>query len=57
LLVKYGLLSAIGILLALLALWWVQPQTAAGQSLLAIIVFGFVNGIGAITWRKKPSEP
>jgi len=50
---KIGLLTGIGIVLALLALWWIQPETSGGQALLALIVFAAVNGIGGLIWRAK----
>jgi hypothetical protein len=50
---KYGFLTGLGLVLALLSLWLVEPQTKGGQALLAVIVFGLVNGIGALVWRKK----
>jgi hypothetical protein len=50
---KFGFLGGIGIILALLALYWIQPETTAGQSLLAVIVFSLVNGVGAVLWPSK----
>jgi hypothetical protein len=49
-LLKFGLLGGLGIILSLMALFWIQPETIAGQTLLAIIVFSIVNGIGALVW-------
>jgi uncharacterized membrane protein YccC len=49
---KFGLLTFVGIMLSLAALYWIEPQTKSGQVLLVIIVMALVNGIGAITWRK-----
>jgi hypothetical protein len=53
---KFGSLSGIGLILGLLALWWVQPQTTAGQTVLMVIVVAVVNGIGALLWKVVPPE-
>lgn len=57
---KIGLLEAVAIIAALLALYWLRPETGGGQALLAIIVFALVNGlaaaaagIGRLIWRAK----
>jgi hypothetical protein len=50
---KFGFLGGLGIILSLAALYWIQPETTAGQTLLAIIVFSIVNGIGAVLWPNK----
>jgi hypothetical protein len=52
-LLKFGFLGGLGIILSLLALFWIQPETTAGQTLLAVIVFSIVNGIGAVLWPSK----
>ena len=54
---KYGFLTAIGIIGSLIALYWVQPETAGGQGLLVVIVIAIVNGIGGLSWPKKPTQP
>jgi hypothetical protein len=50
---KIGLLSGLGIVASLLALYWLEPQTSGGQALLALIVFAVVNGVGGLIWRAK----
>jgi hypothetical protein len=54
---KYGFLTGIGIIGSLIALYWVQPETAGGQGLLVVIVIAIVNGIGGLSWPKKPTQP
>jgi len=51
--VKYGFLSALGIALALAALFWIEPETAEGKGTLIVIIVGLVNGIGGLLWKKK----
>jgi hypothetical protein len=53
---KFGFLGGLGIILSLLALYWIEPETTPGQALLALIVFSLVNGIGALVWRSKPDK-
>ena len=52
-LLKIGFLAGLGLAASLLALSWLQPETAGGQALLALIVFAVVNGIGGLIWPKK----
>lgn len=55
-LMKFGFLSGVGAACSLAALYWLQPETAGGQTLLALIVFAFVNGVGSLVWKIKPKE-
>ena len=52
-LVKYGFLTGVSLVVALIALWVIEPQTRGGQALLTVIVLALVNGVGAIAVRKK----
>ena len=52
-LVKYGFLTGLGLLIALAAMWLIEPQTIGGQALIIIIVLALVNGIGTVTWWTK----
>jgi hypothetical protein len=52
-LLKVGLLTGVGIIASLLALYWIEPSTSGGQALLAVVVFAFVNGVGGLIWRAK----
>jgi len=49
-LLKIGLLGGSGLIASIAALYWVQPDTAGGQALLAIVVFAMVSGIGRLIW-------
>lgn len=49
---RYGILAAISAMAALAALIWVQPQTAAGQTVLVSIVAALVGGVGSLLWRR-----
>ena len=49
-LLKIGLLGGSGLIASIAALYWVQPDTAGGQALLAIVVFAIVSGIGRLIW-------
>ena len=55
-LAKLGLLTALGLVLGLIALFVIEPQTPAGRTLLVAIVIGITNGIGGILWRRGQSE-
>jgi hypothetical protein len=55
--VKFGWLTAFGLIFGLLACYWVEPNTSAGQVLLVIIVVCIVNGIGGVLWKRKPAGP
>lgn len=59
-LLKVGFLEAVALVAALLALYWLQPETGGGQALLAILVFALANGVagivvfvGRLIWRAK----
>jgi hypothetical protein len=54
--VKYGFLTAIGIIVSLVALYWIAPETAGGQGLLVVIVLAIVNGIGGVSWPRKATK-
>jgi hypothetical protein len=54
--VKYGFLTAIGIIVSLIALYWIAPETAGGQGLLVVIVIAIVNGIGGVSWPTKATK-
>jgi len=55
-LLKFGFLSGVGVVASLAALYWIQPQTTGGQTLLALIVFAFVNGVGGLIWKGKSND-
>lgn len=49
-LMKIGLLGGAGLIASIAALYWVHPDTAGGQALLAIVVFTLVSGVGRLIW-------
>ena len=42
---ELGVIGGIGIVAGLSALYWIQPDTAGGQTLLFIVVFAVVSGL------------
>jgi uncharacterized membrane protein len=44
---KHIVLSAIGLVLGLLALAWVRPETPSGATFLVLLVIAVVNAFGA----------
>jgi hypothetical protein len=43
--------QAFGVLLAALAVWWVEPATSQGMAVLAVLVLALVNAIKQVwTW-------
>jgi hypothetical protein len=42
---QFGLIGGVGIVAGVAALYWVQPDTIGGQSLLFIVVFALVGGL------------
>jgi hypothetical protein len=53
---KFGSISGLGLILGLLAVWWIEPQSTAGQGLVMVIVIAVVNGIGALLWNVVPPD-
>ncbi len=47
---KFGLLTAIGLIVGLILLVWIQPETVGGQALLTVIVVALMNGLGGLLW-------
>jgi multisubunit Na+/H+ antiporter MnhG subunit len=45
---KHVVLTAVGLLLGLLALAWVQPNTSGGASLLILVTIIVVNAVGVV---------
>jgi len=52
---KHIILTALGLLLGLLALAWVEPATKSGATLLVLLVIVVVNAVGAFVPRSKGS--
>jgi multisubunit Na+/H+ antiporter MnhG subunit len=51
---KHIVLTAVGLLLGLLALAWVRPNTSAGASLLLLVAIVVVNAVGALAALRLP---
>jgi len=47
---KFGLLTVLGLIASLGLLVWIEPETIGGQALLTVIVIAFVNGVGGLLW-------
>jgi uncharacterized membrane protein YdjX (TVP38/TMEM64 family) len=45
---KHAILTAIGLIVGLIALAWIQPLTSAGATLLLVLVLVVLNGIAAL---------
>jgi hypothetical protein len=59
---KIGGLALLGLLLGLLALWYVEPKTAAGATFLVLLVMLVTNVVGhgvIVAWARfgRPSKP
>jgi len=52
---KHAILTAVGLLIGLLALAWVQPNTSAGATFLVLLGVVLVNAVGAILSLLLPS--
>jgi uncharacterized protein YacL len=51
---KHVVLTAIGLVLGILALFWVQPQTSAGASFLLVVIVVILNAVAVfIPWKSK----
>ncbi len=48
---KLGLMQAVAIMASIAAVYWIDPVTAGGQTLLGVLVFVIVNGIGGLIWK------
>jgi hypothetical protein len=48
---KYGGPTLIGLLISLPLVYWVEPSTGAGTTLLVVIVLLATNAIGCLFWR------
>jgi hypothetical protein len=54
---KHAILTAIGLVLGLIALAWIQPLTSAGATLLLVLVLVVLNGIAALpVWGPHPHK-
>jgi len=51
---KHVVLTAVGLLLGLLALAWVRPDTSAGASLLMLITIVVANAVGVLAALRLP---
>jgi hypothetical protein len=53
---KHAVISAIGLVVGLLALAWVQPLTSSGAALLLLLVVVILNAIGVLIPARKPKN-
>jgi hypothetical protein len=51
---KHLVLTAMGLILALLALAWMRPNTSAGASLVIVLTIMIVNAIGVLVPKRLP---
>ena len=48
---RHTLLTLISLVLGIMLVWWISPNTDSGATLLIVCSTLLVNGIGAISWR------
>lgn len=54
---KHAVLTAIGLVLGIAVLFWVQPQTSAGASFLLVVIVVILNAVAVfIPWKSKEDQ-
>jgi hypothetical protein len=53
---KHALLTLFGLVLAALAVAWVQPNTNGGTAFVVVVTVLFVNAVGAIAIRSRTKQ-
>jgi hypothetical protein len=52
---KHAILTAIGTILAVAAVAWLEPNTAGGTTFVVVFLLVIVNAVGAIFFRTGPT--
>lgn len=52
---KHAILTAVGLILSVLAIAWLQPNEAGGTTLVVVFLLIVVNAVGAIFIRTGPT--
>jgi hypothetical protein len=55
LLQKHAILTAVGLVLSILAVAWLQPNSTGGTTLVVVFLLIVVNAVGAIIIRTGPT--
>ena len=52
---KHAILTAVGLLLAIVAVAWLEPNSAGGTTFVVVFLLLVVNALGAILIRARPT--
>ena len=52
---KHAILTAVGLLLSILAVAWLEPNSAGGTTFVVVFLLLVVNSLGAIVIRARPT--
>jgi TRAP-type uncharacterized transport system fused permease subunit len=52
---KHAILTAVGLLLSILAVAWLEPNSAGGTTFVVVFLLLVVNALGAIVIRARPT--
>jgi multisubunit Na+/H+ antiporter MnhG subunit len=52
---KHAILTAVGIILSIMAVAWLQPNEVGGTTFVVVVLLLMVNAVGAIFIRSSPA--
>ena len=52
---KHAILTAVGLFLSILAVAWLEPNSAGGTTFVVVFLLLVVNALGAILIRARPT--
>ena len=52
---KHAILTAVGLILSVLAITWLQPNETGGTTLVVVFLLIVVNAVGAVFIRTGPT--
>jgi hypothetical protein len=52
---KHAILTAVGLLLSILAVAWLEPNSVGGTTFVVVFLLLVVNALGAIVIRARPT--
>jgi hypothetical protein len=52
---KHAILTAVGLILSVLAIAWLQPNETGGTTLVVVFLLIVVNAVGAVFIRSGPT--
>lgn len=53
---KHAILTAIGLVLSILAVAWLQPNSTGGTTFTVVFMLLVVNALGALVIRARPTD-